>query len=299
MSKLKKLTMARATIKGHLTRLGNAVTKDITVAEARFRQQRLEEIWRKFGEIQEEIIEQKLLNINSGEEEEREGKVEQIQKDSDSECMIFETDYYAIATRLQSVTNAQQQYEQQLVQQVIAQQPPQNPDGAGIQRAEQQRIDIKLPVLALPEFKGDFNEWLLFKDAFQSMIHDNVSLSAIQKFQYLRSALKEEALQVIGGLDTSAENYVNAWELLKNNYENTKLLVNTHLNKLLDFPAVAKDKPATMRQLIVHIRTHLKALRTLLLPVEHWDDLLIHMVKSKLDYNAQRDWEQEANRNRR
>ncbi|XP_046613760.1 uncharacterized protein LOC124302046 [Neodiprion virginianus] len=131
------------------------------------------------------------------------------------------------------------------------------------------------------------------------MIHDNVSLSAIQKFQYLRSALKEEALQVIGGLDTSAENYVNAWELLKNNYENTKLLVNTHLNKLLDFPAVAKDKPATMRQLIVHIRTHLKALRTLRLPVEHWDDLLIHMVKPKLDYNAQRDWEEEANRKSR
>lgn len=33
-------------------------------------------------------------------------------------------------------------------------------------------------------------------------------------------------------------------------------------------------------------------------PVEHWDELLIHMISTKLDYNTQRDWQAEANRSR-
>lgn len=60
-------------------------------------------------------------------------------------------------------------------------------------RQDEQQLDIKLPTLKLPELKGEYNEWLLFKDAY-TMIHDNTSISAIQKFQYLRSALKGEAL---------------------------------------------------------------------------------------------------------
>ncbi|XP_043286901.1 uncharacterized protein [Venturia canescens] len=290
MSGFKKLTYQRATIKGQLTRLSNALTDDITVAEAHVRKQQLEELRQKFEEIQDEITTQQLSNVDqvgAGGAEERE---DQIQRESEAECMLFESMYYAAATKLQSVFDAQEQ--------IVAQAQQPYPDGGGNRRLEQQRVDIKLPVLTLPEFKGDFNEWLLFKDTFQSMIHDNVGLSPIQKFQYLKSALKDEALQVIGGLETSAQNYANAWELLKNNYENTKLLVNTHLNKLLDFPAVTKDRSATIRHLIVHIRTHLKSLKTLQLPVEQWDDLLIHMVKSKLDYNTQRDWEEEANRER-
>lgn len=130
------------------------------------------------------------------------------------------------------------------------------------------------------------------------MIHDNTSITAIQKFQYLRSALKGEALQVISGLETSAENYANAWELFMQYYDTSKLLINTQLSQLLDFPFVAKDKPAMIRQFIIHMRTHLKTLKTLQLPVDQWDELLIHLAKNKFDYSTQKDWEEETNRHR-
>lgn len=99
---------------------------------------------------------------------------------------------------------------------------------------------------------------MLLKDAFQSLIHDNRKLSDVQKFQYLHSTL-----QVINSLNTSTENYLIAWDLLKRHYENKKLIINTHLHKLLEFSAVTKDKHVLLKQFIMHLRTHLKALQVL------------------------------------
>lgn len=83
---------------------------------------------------------------------------------------------------------------------------------------------------------------MLFKDAFKSIIHRNYSLTDIKKFQYLRSALVRKAVEVIVGMSTTTENYQRAWDLLKQNYDNKRLIVNTHVNQLLDLLAVAKNK---------------------------------------------------------
>jgi len=61
----------------------------------------------------------------------------------------------------------------------------------------QGNIDIKLPTLKLPVFGGEYEQWMLFKDAFESLIHHNHKLTAIQKLQYLCSSLRDEALQMI------------------------------------------------------------------------------------------------------
>lgn len=54
---------------------------------------------------------------------------------------------------------------------------------------------VKLPVIDIPKFSGDYSEWLSFCDAFSSLVHTNRSLNNIQKFQYLRSALMGSALK--------------------------------------------------------------------------------------------------------
>ncbi|KYQ53839.1 hypothetical protein ALC60_05462 [Trachymyrmex zeteki] len=131
-----------------------------------------------------------------------------------------------------------------------------------------------------------------FKDAFTSLIHDNRKLTAIQKFQYLRSSVKDEALQVISGLNTTSENYVIAWDLLRAHYENKKLIINGHLTRLLEFPQITKDKHKTLKQFIVHISTHLKALEVLGQPVDQWDAIIIFLARNKLDFHSQREWEE-------
>lgn len=92
---------------------------------------------------------------------------------------------------------------------------------------------------------------------------------------------------------TTAENYQRAWDLLTENYDNKKLIIYTRVSKLLDLPAIARNKPTSLRQFIVHIRKNLKALEALQIPADQLGDvILIHLVKGRLDFMTQRDWEQ-------
>lgn len=69
---------------------------------------------------------------------------------------------------------------------------------------------IKLPPIQLPSFSGKYSEWTSFYDTFTSLIHDNLQISSIQKFHYLKSALKGDAAQHIKSIEISSANYETA-----------------------------------------------------------------------------------------
>lgn len=48
--------------------------------------------------------------------------------------------------------------------------------------------NVLLPKIRLPTFSGNFDQWLNFKLNFTSIISNNVSLSEIQKFQFLKAS---------------------------------------------------------------------------------------------------------------
>lgn len=64
---------------------------------------------------------------------------------------------------------------------------------------------IRLPQITLPDFDGDYKGWLSFKSTYESLIHDSVELSDVQKFHYLKSALKGEAARLIESLTITNE----------------------------------------------------------------------------------------------
>src|SRR5436190_8486859 len=74
---------------------------------------------------------------------------------------------------------------------------------------------VKLPTMSLPVFDGNYEKWLEFYDSFQAIVEKNNKLSDIQKLYYLRLSVKGTAAEVIQSLDTSAESYRVAWDLLK------------------------------------------------------------------------------------
>lgn len=49
---------------------------------------------------------------------------------------------------------------------------------------------LKIPQIPLPEFTGKIEEWLSFKDTFNTLINQNAELSNVEKLQYLKSVLK-------------------------------------------------------------------------------------------------------------
>ena len=52
---------------------------------------------------------------------------------------------------------------------------------------------VKLPKLDLKKFNGDISKWPSFWDAFESSVHNNTRLAAIDKFNYLNSLLMKSA----------------------------------------------------------------------------------------------------------
>lgn len=151
--------------------------------------------------------------------------------------------------------------------------------------------NIKLPTISLPSFDGSYDQFIEFRDTYLSLIHNSQDIDNIQKFHYLRSALTGNALQVIKSLEFSSDNYITAWDLLMNRYNNNRLLVHNHVKALFNTQSVNKESAPQIRKLIDSILRNLRALKTLGEPTSSWDTLIIYIVASKLDPSTEREWE--------
>ena len=74
---------------------------------------------------------------------------------------------------------------------------------------------MKLPKLTIQPFNGDLTLWTTFWDSYDSAIHQNASLTNIDKFNYLRSLLRGSAREALSGLTLSEANYTEAIAILK------------------------------------------------------------------------------------
>ncbi|XP_011702046.1 PREDICTED: uncharacterized protein LOC105458438 [Wasmannia auropunctata] len=271
---IRKLKQRRARAKGQVTRISNFLEAGTaTAVEAQVRLQKLEEYFCTFDKVQC-MIEEKQLDSEE----------EILSEENDPERMVFEQLYYRAAARAQEII-AQGQNE------VRAHATGNQADIQG-EAPEITRRRPKLPEIKLPEFNGDYTKWLFFKDSFETTIHADNTLTAVQKHQYLVGVLQGEARSVIEGFKISSENYENAWKLLKDTYDNSMIIMQSHLDDLLNLPEITKeDKSDSLRKFIWHIQTHVAALKNLGLPVDAWDAILMHMAKKKLDFVEQKDWQ--------
>lgn len=283
MSDLRELKYKRAAVKSQVTRLQHffelAIPK--TEAEARVRQVKLEECWKKFEEIQEEIESAALESASIDDEEECEKRI----KEGEAERQLFEANYYKVAEKIEAVINSRQGQNQQVRANDVE------------PRSEQRTHEVprgkpKLQEIKLPEFNGDYTKWLFFKNSFEATIDQEATLTPMQKHQYLVGMLRGEALKVVQGYQISNENYVDAWKLLKDIYDNSMIIIETHIDELLQFPTITKeDKADSIRQFVWHIRTHTSSLKSLSQPVDQWKTMIIHLAKKKLEFVEQRDWQ--------
>ncbi|XP_043263018.1 uncharacterized protein LOC122403528 [Colletes gigas] len=150
---------------------------------------------------------------------------------------------------------------------------------------------VRLPSVPLPSFHGTVGEWVYFRDSFESLINQNTVLSNIERFHYLRSAVKGDAARALKALPMSDENYTAAWKLLCERYEDTNELIDFHVGALFDLPTLPKDSPASLRQLLDDFNNNLKSLTSLEEPVEKWDTILVHLLATKLDRKTSEAWD--------
>ncbi|XP_011404377.1 PREDICTED: uncharacterized protein LOC105312992 [Amphimedon queenslandica] len=79
---------------------------------------------------------------------------------------------------------------------------------------------IKLPELSMKRFDGDMSQWMSFWDSFSSSVHENSTLSDVEKLNYLSSMLSGTAAEAIAGLSITSSNYGKAVAILNKRFGN-------------------------------------------------------------------------------
>ena len=142
---------------------------------------------------------------------------------------------------------------------------------------------IKRPTINLPTFDGNPMDYQTFIDSFTSSIDNDDDLSKIDKFTYLKGALRGKAKNAIEGLRTTAENYDEAISLLKTRFGDKKFLISTFFKAILDLnPVTDCSDISKLRDLYDAIEINVRNLKTLGITSESFAPVIIPTILSKI-----------------
>lgn len=273
-----KLRKRRGSVKRNLTNMKKWFTALIdpskSLLDVKIRIDDLKQIHTDFQEVQFAIDE---LYID---DEERESYRE------DNHSLEFGKDYYDLLASMIKVVNSVSTSAQPSTSSTI------QPSSSAKEQPsfQPQQLSLKLPDISLPEFNGNIEDWETFKQGFRSLVHNDARLGSIQKFHYLKGALKNsKATDLISSLELSADNYNVAWSLLQERFEDNTSLVFRHLQCLFDMNKVDTKSPVATRALLDNIAKHVRGLKQS--EVEIPDVLLIFLISSKIDKETHQQWE--------
>ncbi|XP_029162186.1 uncharacterized protein LOC114933775 [Nylanderia fulva] len=92
-------------------------------------------------------------------------------------------------------------------------------------------------------------------------------------------------------LEISDANYNAAWNLLKERYDNKRVIVQNHIKAIIELPSMTRENYTELRQIADGATKHIHALQALKRPTAYWDDILIHVLCSKFDPLTLREWQ--------
>ncbi|XP_076230264.1 uncharacterized protein LOC143176045 [Nomia melanderi] len=270
---LKQSTAIRGQIKASLTRFKaylDSFNHSSSVTELQKRLEKITPLYEKFDTVQCQI-ESSVEGTPSAEEH-------TDVRDS------FENSFFQLTALAEDIISRSQAHHTQSTQ---------APTPISVISSTENRI--KLPTIELPTFDGSYNNWVKFRDTFESLIHNNPSLSNIEKFHYLNASVKGNAARTIQALGISELNYTLAWNRIRDRYEDLKTLKYHHVRSMYETPSFPKESLTDLRHLIDNVNNNLLALKALGEPTDSWDTLIIYLLTSKLDINTQREWERRMN----
>ncbi|UYV67841.1 hypothetical protein LAZ67_5002202, partial [Cordylochernes scorpioides] len=152
----------------------------------------------------------------------------------------------------------------------------------------------RLPKLELPKFGGEAREWLQFWSAFQS-VHDDDSISACVKFQYLQNCMIKGSVseEIVSSFPNSAANYPLAISTLKERFGREDMLVEVYVRDLI---AITLENAhgrnnTSFSTVYVRLSSQLRALGSLGVTTDKCAAILYPMVESALPEDLFVAWE--------
>ena len=143
--------------------------------------------------------------------------------------------------------------------------------------------NFKLPRLNIQSFNGNYRNWMSFKDLYISLVHNNESLSNVQKFQYLKGLLTDEPASIIKHIPISENSYVEAWEKLLSRYDKKKQIATSLIKTFIDQSYVINANANNLRKIADTSDEIIRGLKFNDLKANERDIWLIYILLEKVD----------------
>ncbi|GFY42313.1 reverse transcriptase domain-containing protein [Trichonephila inaurata madagascariensis] len=134
-----------------------------------------------------------------------------------------------------------------------------NHENAISQANSKLKLEVKLPEIPLPVFRGGYDEWPSLKSQFDNVITNNNDLNESQKLYYLKASLQCDS-KLLEAVDDSFESLITA---LKTCFENKRLLTETHINAILEIEKLTSESARDIRSMTDILNKNIRALKLL------------------------------------
>lgn len=148
--------------------------------------------------------------------------------------------------------------------------------------------DMRLEPISIPIFDGSPANWLVFKDMFETLVHNRTDLDSTYKLGKLRQYVKSDSVPLIGGLYTGG--YEEVWAQLKRRFDNPRILSETHVQRLLDLPNHPHESQKVLCNIVDCVRNSFRALAVMGVPVSYWDAIAVPILLPKLPIVTRTEW---------
>lgn len=153
---------------------------------------------------------------------------------------------------------------------------------------ESVKSNPKLPDITVPKYDGDVTNWINFRDSFTELVVKR-DLSSVAKFRYLETSLQGSSAHNFIKNKSSTE-FETAWQSLLDEYDNVSAIKEQHVKTLYDVQLL-DDSVKSLQSFLDTVETNLTALRSLDIPVDQWDLLLIHHLSERLSPSLRHEFE--------
>ncbi|XP_075162723.1 uncharacterized protein LOC142235354 [Haematobia irritans] len=151
---------------------------------------------------------------------------------------------------------------------------------------------ISVPPCDTEIFHGDYLNWPSFRDLFTAIYVNNKKLSAVEKLYHLFQKTSGEAREINRHIPLTSEGFEIAWENLRNQYENKRIVINNQLRTIFNLPQCTQESSSGLKKLQREINNAISVLKLYKIDIGSWDPIFIYQCSSKLPKLTLSLWEQ-------
>lgn len=209
---------------------------------------------------------------------------EDEQKAQEEESKTFTTEYFNLIAMLQGKIRLKKN--ELIAADASSRAPPIPPTGAS----------VRTPKIELPTFDGSSDQWIKFRDMFESLIHSKTNLSNIEKFSYLQSSIKLPHGQsnVLDMFKICEDDYLSAWQAVCERYNDKRKIIAMHCSTLFNVPKMSCESASELRRIIDAFSSQISAMKQLGYALGEHDDfanmIVVQFALVRLDDKTLREW---------